>query len=97
MWDLKQSSITKVTNKKNKPTNKEKGINWPPLPVTQILNFKADIPELPYLICSALQDSSSVSAASNNEIIKKNVSSHKNPVLGLEWLPINVEFDRKNI
>jgi len=27
MWDLKQSSITKVTNKKNKPTNKEKGIN----------------------------------------------------------------------
>jgi len=72
----------------------------PPLPYTppiQCINFKADIPELPYLLCSALQDSSSVSAASNNEIIKKNVSSHKNPVLGLEWLPINVEFDRKNI
>lgn len=28
MWDLKQSSITKVTNKKNKPTNKEKGTKY---------------------------------------------------------------------
>jgi len=30
-------------------------------------------------------------------VIKKNVSSHKNPIVSLQWLPNAIEIDKRNI
>ncbi len=46
---------------------------------------------------SQLQDPASAQAPITNEVIKKNLNSHKNPVLSLEWLPTSIEFDRRQI
>ena len=43
---------------------------------------------------STLQDPTGAQQASS-EIIKKNVNSHKNPVLSLKWIPNTMEIDRK--
>jgi hypothetical protein len=44
---------------------------------------------------SALQDPASVQAGNTTEILRKQIASHKNPVLCLRWLPASIEIDRK--
>lgn len=46
------------------------------------------------LIMSMLQDPTSA-ALQGSEVVKKNVNSHKNPVLALKWIPSTIEIDRK--
>lgn len=48
------------------------------------------------LTMSALQDPSGQSGV-GNEVLRKMVNSHKNPVLCIKWLPSTIEFDRKYI
>lgn len=45
---------------------------------------------------SALQDPSGAAQQGASEVIRKNVNSHKNPVLSLKWLPNSIEIDRKH-
>lgn len=52
------------------------------------------MPVINPLIMSTLQDPAGAALASS-EVIKKNVNSHKNPVLALKWLPNSIEIDRK--
>ncbi|KAL4510230.1 hypothetical protein ABPG72_010423 [Tetrahymena utriculariae] len=81
MWDLKQSnSLYTVTGKKGQKAKQDS---------------KSEIPEINPLILSQLQDPSSAQQLPNNEIVRKNVCSHKNPVLSISWIPPTVEFDRK--
>ena len=45
---------------------------------------------------STLQDpTGAAQQAGSSEVLKKNVNSHKNPVLCLKWFPNAVEIDRK--
>lgn len=46
---------------------------------------KGKIKEIEPIIMSALQDTSSVGPIT--DVIKKNVPSHKSPVLGIKWFP----------
>jgi hypothetical protein len=43
-----------------------------------------------------LQDPSGAAQQGSSDVIKKNVNSHKNPILSLKWLPNGVEIDRKH-
>ncbi|EGR33375.1 hypothetical protein IMG5_055180 [Ichthyophthirius multifiliis] len=81
MWDLGPSNINNLLGKKGQKMTKD----------------KSEIPELNPMIMSCLQDPASASAPITNEVIKKNVNSHKNPVLSLQWLPTTIEFNSKAI
>ena len=54
-----------------------------------------EIQEILPKLTSALQDPSSVLASNTNEVLRKLVPSHKNPVLCIKWLPSTIEIDRK--
>ena len=54
-----------------------------------------EIQEIAPKITSALQDPSSASQGNTTDILKKQVPSHRNPVLCLRWLPVSIEIDRK--
>jgi hypothetical protein len=45
---------------------------------------------------STLQDpTGAAQQAGSSEVLKKNVNSHKNPVLALKWLPHTMEIDKR--
>eukprot|EP00825_Cyclidium_porcatum_P013489 TRINITY_DN1710_c0_g1_i3.p1 TRINITY_DN1710_c0_g1~~TRINITY_DN1710_c0_g1_i3.p1 ORF type:complete len:391 (-),score=72.50 TRINITY_DN1710_c0_g1_i3:242-1414(-) len=46
---------------------------------------------------SCLQDTQTSSNQSSQDVIKKNVSSHKNPVLCMQWIPTGIEVDKKQV
>ena len=52
------------------------------------------MPVINPLIMSTLQDPTSAAQASS-DVVRKNVNSHKNPVLALKWIPSVMELDRK--
>ena len=52
------------------------------------------MPVINPLIISMLQDPTGA-ATQGSEVVKKNVNSHKNPVLALKWIPSTIEIDRK--
>ncbi|CAD8097048.1 unnamed protein product [Paramecium sonneborni] len=58
--------------------------------------FSDEIQELQPKMVSALQDPASYQAGSSNEVLRKQVASHKNSVLAVKWFPIGVDFDKKH-
>ncbi|CAD8180809.1 unnamed protein product [Paramecium pentaurelia] len=80
LWDLSGTALSVFASKKTQKTKQERN----------------EIQELLPKLTSALQDPASYQAAAANDVLKKQVASHKSPVLALKWFPIGMEFDKKH-
>ncbi|CAD8192077.1 unnamed protein product [Paramecium pentaurelia] len=80
LWDLSGTALSVFASKKTQKTKQERN----------------EIQELQPKMVSALQDPASYQAGSSNEVLRKQVASHKNFVLAVKWFPIGMEFDKKH-
>ncbi|CAK59134.1 unnamed protein product (macronuclear) [Paramecium tetraurelia] len=80
LWDLSGTALSVFASKKTQKTKQERN----------------EIQELLPKMTSALQDPASYQAAAANDVLKKQVASHKSPALALKWFPIGMEFDKKH-
>lgn len=83
LYDIKKE-MQQLYQRKNQKTKQEKSNIFIEDQIIYVKPF----------ITSTLQDPSS-SSAQSSETVKRNVSSHRNPVTALCWLPPTIEFDKK--